>query len=119
VRDLETQLIWANTDNGKNIMWRDAQQFCAKRGARWSLPTVSELTSLYDGSGKSDRKIVLDGIFEAVLQIRTDLITLSGLNLWSAQHVKGDFGMLLRMHDDGGSVFCRQCLLSGAMRTSA
>lgn len=52
VRDRKTGLMWAASDNGKNISWQEAKQYCESyRGGDyddWRMPTQSELSDLYD-----------------------------------------------------------------------
>lgn len=39
---------WALSDNGSDINWSEATQYCASKGTGWRLPTVAELQSIYD-----------------------------------------------------------------------
>ena len=52
VLDTETKLMWPLRDNGKDLNWREAEQYCKDfRGGGhtdWRMPTQSELQSLYD-----------------------------------------------------------------------
>jgi hypothetical protein len=43
---------WAESDNGENINWNDATQYCASKGSGWRLPTSAELQASYQ-SGHS------------------------------------------------------------------
>jgi hypothetical protein len=47
VKDTETGLTWAQSDNGKDIDWNGAKQYCAEKGGR--LPTQEELRTLHLG----------------------------------------------------------------------
>jgi hypothetical protein len=49
--DLQNNLEWRQADNGRDINWIDAQQYCAAMG--WSLPSQAQLLSVFDASGKS------------------------------------------------------------------
>lgn len=54
-QDPSTGLMWAGSDNGYNINWKDANNFCSpqlKIGeySGWRLPDINELKTLYDGS---------------------------------------------------------------------
>jgi hypothetical protein len=52
-RDPQTPLIWAETDNGRNVNWIEAEAFCstmAKAQPGWRLPEIDELATLYDPS---------------------------------------------------------------------
>jgi hypothetical protein len=52
VTDTKTGLLWAAKDNGKDINWANAKQYCATFSAGghrdWCLPTQDELAGLYD-----------------------------------------------------------------------
>jgi len=54
VLDNDTGLMWASTDNGGPIVWDDAKSYCRNYkggGFRdWRMPTLNELTALYDPS---------------------------------------------------------------------
>jgi len=36
---------WAESDNGEDINWNEAKNYCASKGSGWRLPTVAELQS--------------------------------------------------------------------------
>jgi formylglycine-generating enzyme required for sulfatase activity/uncharacterized caspase-like protein len=40
-------LEWAESDNGSDINWSEATQYCASKGSGWRLPTVAELENSY------------------------------------------------------------------------
>jgi len=40
-------LEWADSDNGKDINWKKATQYCATKGKGWRLPTEAELLASY------------------------------------------------------------------------
>ena len=52
VTDIKTGLIWAATDNGNSINWKDARSYCQNYGGGghtdWRMPNLAELASLYD-----------------------------------------------------------------------
>jgi tetratricopeptide (TPR) repeat protein len=54
VLDTQTNLMWAATDNGENINWADAKNYCENyRGGGykdWRMPTQNELAGLYDSN---------------------------------------------------------------------
>jgi hypothetical protein len=54
VLDTKTNLMWAAKDNGSNINWQGAKNYCENyRGGGytdWRMPTQDELSSLYDAS---------------------------------------------------------------------
>ena len=39
---------WALSDNGSDVNWSEATQYCASKGTGWRLPTIAELQSIYD-----------------------------------------------------------------------
>jgi hypothetical protein len=51
VKDAETGLTWLQSDNGADIDWKGAQQFCAGKGGR--LPTKDELKALHSAGKNS------------------------------------------------------------------
>jgi hypothetical protein len=63
VIDTRTSLMWASKDNGRNINWQDAKNYCDNyRGGGytgWRMPTQEELAGLHDNS-KSYRATKLD-----------------------------------------------------------
>ena len=56
--DPSTGLKWAATDNGKDITWDKGIKYCSNLRlagySDWRLPTIEELSSIYDGSGFTD-----------------------------------------------------------------
>jgi len=64
--DPDTKLTWALKDNGSSISQKEADAYC--RGLRlagfqdWRLPTVSELTQIYDKSANQRGKHIKGGI---------------------------------------------------------
>lgn len=46
VGDLELGIIWSSSDNGANITWDKAVDFCRGLGLGWELPSVTMLRSL-------------------------------------------------------------------------
>lgn len=77
VYDTETQLMWAAHDNGGDIDWYGAENYCKEFTAGgfddWRLPEISELATLYTAKNKNP-----DGFFIA------DVITLTACCVWSA-----------------------------------
>jgi uncharacterized caspase-like protein/formylglycine-generating enzyme required for sulfatase activity len=41
-------LEWADSDNGADINWHEAKQYCARKGNGWRLPSVTELQDNYN-----------------------------------------------------------------------
>ncbi len=52
IQDTTTGLIWASTDNGQDINWKDAKRYCETYSeggfTDWRMPTIDELAALYD-----------------------------------------------------------------------
>jgi hypothetical protein len=82
VLDTRTSLMWASKDNGRNINWRDAKNYCNNyRGGGytdWRMPTQDELAGLYDNSKSYTAK--LD--YEVHI---TELIKLSTSYSWASE----------------------------------
>jgi hypothetical protein len=70
VLDTITNLMWAAKDNGSNINWADAKNYCEDyRGGGytdWRMPTQDELAGLYD-TGKS-RPMACNTLYQYMLQ---------------------------------------------------
>ena len=83
VLDTRTSLMWASKDNGRNINWQDAKNYCDNyRGGDytgWRMPTQDELAGLYDNS-KSYKATKLD--YNVHL---TELIKLSTSYSWASE----------------------------------
>jgi hypothetical protein len=55
VRDAQTGLSWTPRDSGRELSWREAEEYCRAFGTRpgdgeWRLPSIEELAALYDPS---------------------------------------------------------------------
>ncbi len=89
VLDTGTNLMWAAKDNGVDIHWLDAKNYCKEyRGggyADWRMPTIEELEELYDR--KSPRKQTCSPKYDIYL---TPLIDLSCCCPWAAQTKDAD-----------------------------
>ena len=59
VTDTKTGLMWASKDNGIPINWPDALSYCQNYSGGghtdWRMPTLAELSSLYDPGVKNKR----------------------------------------------------------------
>ena len=57
VTDTKTGLMWAAKDNGEPINWKDAYTYCQNYSGggytNWRMPTLAELSSLYDSKDKN------------------------------------------------------------------
>jgi len=83
VADTRDGLHWSAHDNGTDIDWNRAREFCAGRGAGWRLPSVNELRSLY---GEHDAPVACGA---SHCRTRAPL-TLTGAWFWSAAPVGKD-----------------------------
>jgi len=84
VVDMHAKQEWTRTDNGHDITWSNAQRFCHDLGRNWRLPTVDELSSIYEatlpiGVPCGDNRCRVPGLFE-----------LTGPWFWSADSVGND-----------------------------
>lgn len=84
VIDTKNNLMWANRDNGLNINWKSAHNYCASynRGGHkdWRMPTHDELAGLYDNS--KSRHSACDS--NQPIGFATALINLSCYYLWAS-----------------------------------
>ena len=85
VVDTSTNLMWAAKDNVSNINWADAKSYCENyRGGGytdWRMPTLDELTGLYEGLYDTAK------IYESDCGVKvhlTKLIRLSCSTLWAS-----------------------------------
>ncbi len=53
LRQCATRADWTQADNGADLEWQAAKDFCAQRGRGWQLPTSDEYLELADRSGRS------------------------------------------------------------------
>jgi formylglycine-generating enzyme required for sulfatase activity len=64
--DLSTRLMWALEDNGTNINWYDAAEYCQKSSlggySDWRMPTIDELANIYDKSQRDGAYYIKGGI---------------------------------------------------------
>jgi outer membrane protein OmpA-like peptidoglycan-associated protein len=78
VWDQRTNLLWAAKDNGENVSWQDAKDYCDNYNgggySGWRMPTKDELKGLYD------RSIFGNNGFHL-----TKLIKLTGGFLWTSE----------------------------------
>jgi polyisoprenoid-binding protein YceI len=82
--DTQTELEWTRIDNGHDISWPNAQRFCHELGRNWRLPTVDELSSIYDA------KMPI-GVRCGENRCRVpELFDLTGTWFWSADSVGND-----------------------------
>jgi hypothetical protein len=89
VLDTKTGLVWASTDNGKDINWEDAKRYCDNyRGGGytdWRMPTPEELEEIFDG-GKWKKGYLV-----------TKLIDITWRSVWSSEK-KDEFVTFFDFH---------------------
>jgi hypothetical protein len=95
--DPSTRLVWAGTDNGTDLNWRQAANYCRdldlKGYSNWRLPTVNELETIYELGARSQRKIPRFHSQEVVpytFNVKGEL-SLTG-DPWSSSDLDGDHG---------------------------
>jgi len=85
VIDTRTGLMWATRDNGKDISWDDAEQYCrncrAGGHSDWRMPAISELQGLYDQGCSQGISCGNDGEIVCV----TPLIDITCSWVWSSE----------------------------------
>lgn len=97
VWDSQSNLLWASRDNGSNINWSDAEEYCKTYDGSgykgWRLPTKDELLTLYDRSifGNNGYRL-------------TKLITLSGSYPWTSD-VQGSEALVVGFDKDRQMLF--------------
>jgi hypothetical protein len=99
VLDTKTKLMWMGRDNGLPLSWPDAKKYAADfRGANysdWRLPTLAELSTLFD-KAKARRSFCSAAVDElGVLADEvhlTDSIHVSCTRMWTSEERSGKPG---------------------------
>lgn len=64
--DPSTRLMWAAQDNGKNVTWPQANEYCSHLQlagySNWRLPSVNELAGIYDETQNVNGWFIKGGI---------------------------------------------------------
>jgi hypothetical protein len=94
VRDAETGLLWAAKDNGGDVDWQGAQNFCQSQGGGWRVPSTAELLKIYD----PEKDEIQDCIGKLTCKI-TPLIVLSGLTPWSSDRTGAEEAFYVYFND--------------------
>lgn len=86
VADTLTGLMWAARDNGTDISWDDAEEYCENYTgggySDWRMPTVVELMSLYDENNSCPARC------EPAYSVHiTPLIELSCSRVWASERI--------------------------------
>ena len=78
VSDTKAGLMWGSHDNGYPINWHDAKLYCENLRLAgfmdWRMPSLSELASIYDPSGRNSNGYPT-----------IDLITTTAQSCWSSE----------------------------------
>jgi TolB-like protein len=108
VLDTRTNLMWASRDNGSNISWQGAKDYCENyRGGGytdWRIPTQDELAGLYD-SGKS-RSAPCDPRNPGRVHVTTELIQPTCFCSWASEPRGSDAASF--SFSDGSRIWCPQ-----------
>ncbi|MFZ7110166.1 MAG: DUF1566 domain-containing protein [Desulfatiglandales bacterium] len=93
ITDTKTGLMWAAKDNGSDITWQDALDYCRKYRAGghsdWRLPTQDELAGLYDPTNRNRYGYHI-----------TRLIDLTGPWAWASENRGSGAGYLSYFYGD-------------------
>lgn len=85
VLDTTTNLMWASKDNGRDLQWSAAKNYCENyRGGgytNWRMPTLDELSGLYDA--RITTKSKTEGFCRGGYHI-TDFIQLTCCCIWAS-----------------------------------
>lgn len=85
VQDTSTNLMWAAKDNGSNIDWSDAKEYCENyRGGGytdWRMPTQDELATLYDANQSTPNPRYP----RENLHVATKLIDITSERFWASE----------------------------------
>lgn len=84
LQDTRTGLEWTRADNGYDIDWTHAKEFCTHLPGKWRLPTIDQLAAVYDrsmaaGASCGPSRCGISGLFR-----------LSAEWFWSADAVGND-----------------------------
>ncbi len=109
VKDLQKGLMWAGQDNGANINWSGAGEYCKNYSAGgfndWRMPVASELASLY-----GNKKKIKGKDYSQSIDIVTDKIKITGPWVWTARRTSKNkalaygfnYGVNRRLHRGSG-----------------
>ncbi|MGD0546393.1 MAG: ankyrin repeat domain-containing protein [Terracidiphilus sp.] len=96
VLDTQAKLMWMGRDNGAPLSWPNAKSYVASYNAAgysdWRLPTLAELTALYD-KAKTRRSFCPAAVDEMGVQVDDvhlpDLFHLTCIRVWTSQQRSG------------------------------
>jgi hypothetical protein len=88
VLDTQTNLMWAAKDNGSDINWADAKDYCENyRGGGytdWRMPTQDDLAGLYDKSKPRSVTSCPANLRGAIIHVVTELIDITCIGSWAS-----------------------------------
>jgi len=84
VHDTKSGLNWAAKDNGANIIWSEAKNYCESYSEDghndWRMPTASELATLYGNRTKTAGKD-----YSGLIDVITPSISITAPFVWSSE----------------------------------
>jgi hypothetical protein len=114
VLDTKTYLMWAARDNGSALSWTGAKTYAGnfKGGGYtdWRLPTLAELTALYDKAKnrKTRCQAAVDDLGQAADEVHiTDLIRVTCTREWTSEARAGKPGSVAVFDFHSGSDLSR------------
>jgi len=102
VLDSQSGLQWGQRDNGEDVNWSSARDYCAAlkpSGGGWRLPSMQELEGVYDKSAA-----LTTGCGEVTCNV-SPLFHLSGHWYWSNQSASASETLLFNLSGGPGSRF--------------
>jgi Protein of unknown function (DUF1566) len=100
LKDRSTGLEWTKADNGNDIDWNDAREYCDGRRKGWRLPILQELKTIFDQAELGAR------CAQAQCKVSSQF-NLTGTWFWSATQVGAD-------SSDGGELAWGVLMVNGA-----
>jgi hypothetical protein len=85
LRDTKTGLEWTQNDNGSDIDWISAREYCASRGGGWQLPSVAELHAIYDANVPTPKICWRSSDGTPITCKVSNLFNLTGVGYWSSE----------------------------------
>jgi hypothetical protein len=93
--DPVTRLMWTSKDNGKDVTWRKAIEYCRDLQfagySDWKLTTIDELQGIYDDSGYSAPPVAKGAAWGLLGKPKGGLL-LTGNHHWSSTKTFDDRG---------------------------
>lgn len=106
ILDNDTGLEWTKQDNGKDIDWKSAKEYCADRSGGWRLPTVLELDKIIDKNEGSNRCQEKYGQGPTKCRVSV-LFMLTSAGFWTSESANGGEAVLVDFVHGGHHFFKR------------